>query len=225
MRTKKRKTAGDKIKIMCKTAKAGILTGLYSLMVAVLASAAPVPVAGQDSHSAVNPPFYAKLDEDGKDALKVKHILRTIEMHPSRPGSKNFTAEVTEKELNAYIAYCLAQEKNPFINSLKVDLLDNNHIWGKIKFNAEQLNLDLFLGENLDFDFKGILYTRNGAARIDLADLQLYGQPVDPQLLDSIVKTVALSYGTQSGGIGDWYEMPKGVKRIIIHKGKAVLYY
>jgi hypothetical protein len=165
------------------------------------------------------------IDQMTKDALKVQHILRTIEIHPARSDSKNFTAEVTEKELNAYIAYRLAQEKNPPVNSLKVGLLGSNHIWGKIRFDAEQLTLGVFLGEELDFDFKGILYTRNGSARLDLTDLQLFGQPVDVQVLDSIVKTVALNYGTQSGGIGDWYEMPKGIKWILINKGKAVLYY
>ena len=165
------------------------------------------------------------IDQMTKDALKVKHILRTIERQPPRSDSKDLTAEVTEKELNAYIAHRLAQEKNPLINSLKVDLLENNHVRGKIRFDAEHLNLGLLLGDNLDFDFKGILYTRNGAARLDLIALYLGGQPVKPQVLDFVISTAARYYGSEVGGIGDWYELPKGIKRIMVTKAKAVAYY
>ena len=95
------------------------------------------------------------IDQMTKDALKVKHLLRTIEMQPPRSDGKDLTAEVTEKELNAYIAHRLAQEKRPLFNSLKIDLLEDNHIRGRLTFDAEGLNLGVLLGENLDFDFKG----------------------------------------------------------------------
>ncbi len=165
------------------------------------------------------------IDQVTKDALKVKHILRTIERHPSRSDSKELTAEITEKELNAYIAHRLAQEKKPLFKYLKVDLLDNNHVRGRLNFDAEHLNLGVLLGENLDFDFKGIFYTRNGAARVDLISLHLGGQPVKPQVLDFVLSTAALVYGTNSGSINDWYVLPKGIKRIIGYKAKAVLCY
>jgi hypothetical protein len=165
------------------------------------------------------------IDQTTRDALKVKHLLRTIEIQSTRTDGKNLAAEVTEKELNAYIAYSLEQEKSALVNTLHVGLMDNNHIRGKVRFDAKLLNFGGFLGEDLDFDFTGILYTRNGAARLDLTEVWLSGQPVDPQLLDSIVKTAALNYGTESGGIEDWYEMPKGIKRADIHKGRAVLHY
>ena len=165
------------------------------------------------------------IDQTTKDALKVKHILRTIEEHPARTDGKIRSAEVTEKEVNAYIAYMVSQEKNTPVNRINVDLFDNNLIGGKIRFDAERLNLSAFLDEDLDFDFKGILHTRNGAARVDFKELRLYGQPVSADALDSIVKMIPRSDGGESGGIGDWYEMPKGVKRIETRKGIAVLHY
>ncbi|MBU4318974.1 MAG: hypothetical protein KKF30_17095 [Proteobacteria bacterium] len=164
------------------------------------------------------------MDPMTKDALKVKHLLGTIETKPSRPDGKELAAEVSEKELNAYIVYRLAQEKNTLVKSLNVHLLDHNQVGGKVRFNPEQLNMGFFFGEDLNFDFKGILHTRTGSARVDLTDLQLYGQPIDPKILDSILKTVGPD-GTSSGGLGDWYELPKGIKRIITQRGKAVVYY
>lgn len=165
------------------------------------------------------------IDQMTQDALKVKHILRTIEMQHPRSGSKELSAEVTEKELNAYIVHRLAQEKRPLFTSLEIDLLENNHVRGRLKFDAERLNLGVLLGEDLDFDFKGIFYTRDGAARLDLISLHLCGQPVKPQVLDFVLITAAMVYGTESGSIADWYELPKGIKRIMVKKATAVLYY
>ncbi len=85
--------------------------------------------------------------------------------------------------------------------------------------------MDTLIGENLDFDFKGVFVTRNGVARIDLLALQLNGQPVNPQVLDFVIHTAALVYRAESSGIGDWYELPKGIKRITINKANAILHY
>jgi hypothetical protein len=165
------------------------------------------------------------IDQTTKDALKVRHILRTIAEHPPRSDTQALSAEVTEKELNAYIAYRLAIEKEPVCDGLTVNLLEHNHVRGKIRFDAQRLSLDTLLGENLDFDFKGVFLTRDGAARIDLISLQLNGQPVNPQVLDFVIHTAGLVYRTESSGVDDWYELPKGIKRIQVNKANAVLYY
>ena len=165
------------------------------------------------------------IDQATKDALNVRHILRTIERQPPRSAGDDLTAEVTETELNAYIDYRLAQEKEPLCDSLTVKLLDHNHVQGTLSFDAQRLNLDTLLGENLDFIFKGVLLTRDGAARLDLISLHLNGQPVKPQVLDFVIHTATLIYRTESSGIGDWYELPKGIKRIMVNNTVAVLYY
>lgn len=165
------------------------------------------------------------IDQATKDALNVRHILRTIERQPPRSSGDDLTAEVTEKELNAYIDYRLAQEKEPVCDSLTIKLLDHNHIQGKLRFDAQRLNLDTLLGDNLNFVFRGVFLTRDGAARIDLVSLQLNDQPVNPQVLDFVIHTAALIYRTESSGIGDWYELPKGIKRIMVNEAVAVLYY
>ena len=170
-------------------------------------------------------PLISAIDQMTKDALKVRHILRTIAEHPPRSDMQELSAEVTEKELNAYIAYRLALEKEPVCDGLTVNLLEHNQVSGKIRFDAQRLSLDTLLGERLDFDFKGVFLTRDGAARMDLISLQLNGQPVNPQVLDFVIHTAALVYRTESSGIADWYELPKGIKRIQVNKANAILYY
>lgn len=165
------------------------------------------------------------MNQRSQNALKVQRLLKTIEKHHSRADGPVHTGEVTEQELNDFIGFRLEQEKRPYISSLRVHLLDDNRVQGKIIFDAQQLNLGLLFGEALDFDFKGILHTRHGAARLDLSTLMLRGRPVSPQTADMVLNAIALCNGTEPSRIDDWYALPKGIKRIVVKKGNAALYY
>ena len=165
------------------------------------------------------------IDQKTKNALKVQHVLKSIERHASKPGSKDLSARVTQPELNDYIVYRLAQEKQFLIHKIEVHLLENNNVQGKLRLDAQQLNLGMLFGEVMDIDFKGTLHTRDGAARLDLAALELNSQPIKPQMLNLVFSAVSTYYGTEFGRIEDWRKLPKGINRIIVHKGWADLLY
>ncbi len=165
------------------------------------------------------------IDRMTRNALKVQHILKTIERQQGRSDAEQFSAEVSETELNDYIASRLAKENRSTLYTVTVTLRDNNQIGGKLRFDAKRLNLDVLLGDHLDFDFNGTVYTRSGAARIDLRALTMNGQAVNPQILDFVLHTAALAYGEEPGGIGDWYDLPKGVKDLSTSNAKVVLHY
>ena len=166
------------------------------------------------------------IDQATKDALKVQHILKTIERKPKQPESNEESiAEVSQKEVNAYIAYRLAREENPIVNHLAVNLLGDNQIQGKIRIKADQLNLGGLLGQDLNFDFKGIVQTRDNAARLNLTDLYLDGYSVQPQVLDFVISSAGALYNTDVGRVGDWYKLPKGINRIMVKPAKAIIYY
>jgi hypothetical protein len=165
------------------------------------------------------------IDQSTKNALKVQHVLKTIERHAPGSGSENLSAKVTQLELNDYIAYRLTREKRSLVRKLDVGLLQNNNVQGRLRLDAEQLNLGLLFGKIMDFDFKGTLHTKDGAGRIDLAALKLNGQPIKPRMLDLVVRAVSAYYGMEFGRIEDWYKLPKGVKRITVHQGWVDLSY
>ncbi len=165
------------------------------------------------------------IDRKTQNALKVQHILKTIERQLGHSSDEHFDAEVTEAELNDYIAHRLAKENRSTLYTLSVTLRDNNQIGGKLRFDAKQLNLDVLLGDHLDFDFKGTVFSRNGTARLDLTALHMNGQAVNPQVLDFVLHTAALAYGEEPGGIGDWYALPKGIKALSTTNAKVVLHY
>jgi hypothetical protein len=166
------------------------------------------------------------IDPATSDALKVQHLLKTIAAQKKEPG-KNATRKtaVTEKELNAYIAYRLAREKDPVIRNLTVSLLDNNRVRGNIRFDVSGFNLLALLGSDLAFDFDGTLHTRDGGGRIELTSLYLNGQAVPPQTLDAVLVAVAQYYAEAPGSVNDWYELPQGIDRIAVSQARAVLYY
>ena len=167
----------------------------------------------------------AAVDQKHQNALKVEQLLKKIEKHRSLNGHRDQTAEVTERELNDYISYRLAREKNTAITRLNVRLLEKGQVQGKIVLDTRRLNLDLFFGEKLDFDFKGLLHSRQGEGRIDLGELRLHGRPVSSQTLDMVIGAIALYSGKQRSRADDWYPLPKGVDRIIVKRGTADLFY
>jgi len=173
--------------------------------------------------------FYAApalgADQAARNAIKVQHILETIGRQHARSEPTDRIAEISEKELNDYIADRLSRERHPNINGLTINLLKDNHIDGKIRFDAKRLRLDALLGDNLDFDFSGIVYTQNRQARLDLIGLKLNNQPVNPQILDFVISTAALVNGVEPYGFGDWFALPNGLKNISVTKAKATLHY
>lgn len=165
------------------------------------------------------------IDRITQNALKVQHILKTIERRHGHSDAEQFSAQVTEAELNDYIASRLAKENRSTLYTVTVTLRDKNQIGGKLRFDAKRLNLDVLLGDHLDFDFNGTVYTRNGTARLDLNALTLNGQAVNPQVLDFVLHTAALACGEEPGGIGDWYDLPTGIKDLSTSTAKVVLHY
>lgn len=165
------------------------------------------------------------IDYTYQNAIKVELLLKRIEKHHGDPGKQDHKTEVTERELNDYIGYRLAQEKRREITYLKVHLMDDNQVQGKIVLDARLLNLDLFFGEKLDIDFKGLLHSQRGSARLELSAVRLHGKPVSPRTLDTVFGAIALCYGTEPSRVDDWYPLPKGIDRVFVRKGKADLLY
>ncbi len=167
----------------------------------------------------------AGIDQKTKNALKVQHILKTIERQQSRPGQKELSAEVSQTELNDYIAFRLAREKNTALRRLNVALMEKNLVIGTARFDAKSIGLSVLFGDVLKIDFSGWIISAKGSARMEWRAVKLNGQPVHPDMLDTVLRAAAQYNGVEARGVHDWYEMPKGVKRIIVDSSRAIVYY
>ena len=164
-------------------------------------------------------------DQLRQDALKVQGVLKRIEQQPPTASGIVRTVDVTQQELNAYIAYRLERQATPVFNQLNIELLANNHIQGILSFDAQRLALDAILGENLLFKIKGILITQAGEGRLNLISAHLNGRRVNPQVLNYVLDTAVRYCCGDSASLASWVDLPKGIDHIAIERGKMVLYY
>jgi len=167
----------------------------------------------------------AGIDQKTKNALKVQHTLKKIEKHHQRSGQKAQTAVVSQTELNDYIEFRLAREKDIAISDIDVTLLDRNHVGGIARLDSKSMGLELLFGDKLIIDFKGLVESRMGSARMNWHKVRLNGQSVNPEMLDKLIQTAAHYNGTRARSIRDWYEMPKGIKRVVVQNRRATLHY
>ncbi len=100
-----------------------------------------------------------------------------------------------------------------------------DRIQGGLRLDAGRLNLGVIFGDILDIDFKGRVVTRGSFARLDLETLWLNDRAVQPMVLDMVLKAASMYYGQEVSGLEDWYALPRGVDRVRVDKGKAVLFY
>ncbi len=164
-------------------------------------------------------------DRIPKEALAVRHMLSRIATSAPATDGAPRTMRVTQREVNAYIAYRLGQQKAPMVDSLRIALLANNHVEGVLRLDPQKLELDTLLGDALDFRVKGVLVTRDGAARLDWISIYLNGRRVKPQVLTFVLDTAARRCCGAEIPPDRWVDLPQGVKQIAIQKGVALVSY
>ena len=135
------------------------------------------------------------------------------------------SVNVTENELNAYVAYRIMAEKEEILTELRFKLLDRNKLEVKAVVDLRGQNLPKYLKPEMTFYFGGILETKKGNVRLKLKDLFLENQRIQPMVLDLVIYIASKLQHTEPTGIEDWYELPFGIKDIKIQRGYATFYY
>jgi hypothetical protein len=132
---------------------------------------------------------------------------------------------ISESELNSYIAYRIETEKEEIMKELRLKLFENNRIEGKIHVDLRGQKIPQFIRTEMDFYFAADLLTDNAKVKLDLKELFLEDQPIQPWIIDLIIAISARISNTEASSISDWYELPYGIKDIKTQKGKAIFYY
>jgi DNA-binding ferritin-like protein (Dps family) len=132
---------------------------------------------------------------------------------------------ITESELNSYIAYRIETEKEEIMKELKLKLFEMNRIEGKIHFDLRGQDIPQFIRQEMDIYFAADLEVANGKAKLNLKEIFLNEQPIQPLVLDLIIAISARINKLEASSINDWYELPYGIKDIKTQKGTATFYY
>jgi hypothetical protein len=161
-----------------------------------------------------------------EEALKVLDLIDQVQMEQLRPDKGNFkNVSVTESELNSYIAYRIEVEQSDIMRELSLKLFDKNRIEGKIFIDLRGQHLPNILRPEMNLYFGGLLEVKNGKVKLELKELFLEDQRIQPSVLDLIIYIGSKIQGTESFSMSDWWDLPYGIKDLKTEKGQAVFYY
>lgn len=161
-----------------------------------------------------------------EEARKVLDTIERIEREQMVKEAGDIrSVEVTESELNAYIAHRIKVEKEEVLRELRFKVLDDNRIEVMALVDLKGQDLPKYLRPEMVFYFGGKVETRDGGVRLKLKDLFLGDQRIQPIVLDLVIFIASKIQNTEPSGIEDWYELPYGIKDIKTRKGRATFYY
>ena len=161
-----------------------------------------------------------------KDARKVLSIIDNLIKERMRPNPKlPEKIRITENELNSYIIHRIISEEEEIMKELQLKIFGENKIEGKVYIDLRGQNLPSFLRPEMYVLFSGTLVVEDDKVRLDLKDLFLGNQRVQPLILDTILAISASVQNTEVTGLSDWYELPYGIKNISTEKGTVYFYF
>jgi len=164
-----------------------------------------------------------QVNEDAQKVLEtIDRIQKDQDPASERPLRK---VVVSERELNAYIAYRIETEQEEIMKELSLKLLPENRVEGKIFIDLSGRKIPFFLKRQMDVYFAGILETEGPKARIRVESLFLGEQRIQPALLDMIISTIAKIENAEPMSIEDWYDLPYGIRKMETRLGELVVSY
>ena len=158
-------------------------------------------------------------------AEKVQAALRTIETGPRRTSQGPRSVSFTEAEFNAWIAFRLDEEKEPYVKSAEFKLLADDKVEGRILLVLGQSPPGGLLSGRQDLVFSAGFEARDGRIRIGLDSLFLGTQKLSPSVIDLIIGVVSRLQGAEPTSIRDWYDLPPGVEKLRTQPGRLVVIY
>jgi hypothetical protein len=161
-----------------------------------------------------------------QEALKVINLIEKIQLEQFEKGSGVIrNVVVTESEFNSYVAYRIDVEKEEVMKELRLRVFDDNKIEGKLVVDLREQKLPKILKPRMTFYIGGKLEVKDGDIRLNLDDLFLENQRIQPAVLDLVIFIGSKIAGSESFNISDWWVLPHGIKDVKTQKGKLTFYY
>ncbi len=151
------------------------------------------------------------------------HLLKREQMRTNRRSLKNI--DITESEMNSYIAYRIEAEKEKVMKKLKLKFLDENRIEGRVFIDLQGAEIPRVLQPQMNLRFVAVLKIKDEKARLRLRHLFLEGLPVPSMILDLVIYIASKIDNEEVSSFGDWYELPYGIKDVKIREGIASFVY
>lgn len=160
------------------------------------------------------------------EVRKVYDAIRLIQREQMRKDRRSLqNIDITESELNSYIAYRIEAEKEKVMKKLKLKFLDENQIEGRVFIDLQGAEIPRVLQPQMNLRFVAVLKIKDEKARLHLKRLFLEGLPVPGMILDLVIYIASKIDNEKVSSFGDWYELPYGIKDVKIREGIASFVY
>jgi hypothetical protein len=161
-----------------------------------------------------------------EEAQKVLTAIAAVESATEQPWTgPRRSVTLSQSELNSYIAYRIETEKEEIMKELRLKLFAKNKIEGKVHIDLRGQDVPRYIRPEMDVYFAADLLTENGRVKIDIKELFVGDEPIQPFILDLVMAISARLRNEPATSLSDWYELPYGIKEIKTEKGKATFYY
>ncbi len=161
-----------------------------------------------------------------EEAERVVRAIDKIKAESPQPWSGPARGvEISESELNSYIAYRIDKEHEEIMKVLRLKLFPGNKIEGMIHVDLRGQKAPSYIRPEMDIFFAADLLVENGAVKVEMKKLFVDHEPIKPYILDVIIAISAALQKTEATSLDDWYELPYGIKDVKTLKGKAIFYY
>lgn len=165
-------------------------------------------------------------DYSKAEALKVMGLIERIQLEQLEKGSSELrNVVVKESEFNSYVAFRIDVEKEEVMKELKVKFFDDNRMEGKVVVDLRKQKLPKILKPQMTFFIGGELEVKDGYVRLNLEELFLGAQRIQPAVLDLVIFLGSKITGEEAFSMSDWWILPYGIKDIKTQKGLATFYY
>jgi hypothetical protein len=169
---------------------------------------------------------FGQQDYSLREAVKVLDLIDKIQSEQFVKSPDDIrSVDVTESELNSYVAHRIKIEQEEVLKDLRFKLLDKNKIEVMAIVDLKGQKLPSYLQPEMTFLFSGDLEIQDNMVRLNMKDLFLGNQRIQPMVLDLVIYIASKIQNTEATGIEDWYELPYGIKDIKIREGRATFYY
>ena len=188
-------------------------------LLALVCAAAPL-VAGQS---------YSR-DDSRKLLEKVDAITRNGE----QPKPTSLVTSLTEREVNAYLAYDAKPHLPVGLTEPRITVLPSGSLSGTAVVDLDAVRAQRqsrgmldplnYLSGKLPVAVSGKLVATNGAARFDLESASVGGVPVPKMVVQELVTYYSKTESNPRGiNIDDPYPLPARIRQIDVRQGEALV--
>lgn len=174
------------------------------------------------------------------DRMPLRRDAETLKQKVAAIGSRSVTARqparttVTERELNAYLAYEMAGDFPAGVVEPSVAIIGAGRLSGRAIVDLDLVRkernptslLDPFyyMAGRLPVAATGVLRTTGGIGRFELESADVAGVPIPKLVLQQIVTFYSRAAGYPSGlSLDDPFELPARIQEIRVDSGQAIV--